>query len=99
LAVLIALGTLLVGIVIETRRRNDYRERFFFHYQNLGPDYGFFCNLPRSKQLRMLALLQHHAAMAERYRMALSIPFFFVGPDPPESTVPLYFVKPDVPGP
>ena len=85
MAVLCSVIVLMVIVSAEMRRRWEYQDRIDYHMQNyLETPGAFFHQLPSEIQNHLVASAMYHAAMAERYKIALRVPLFFVGPAPPE---------------
>ena len=77
------------AMAIERRRRADYTDHFLYHAQGLeGSSHShdpssFFARLPEAQQARQVRAWAYHRTMRDKYRRALSIPFWFVTEDPP----------------
>jgi hypothetical protein len=78
---------LAMAIIEEARRRHEYQDRLNYHLQELEGSapplsHGFWAQLSEEAQARQIRGWIHHSAMAERYKTALTVPLFFVTPDP-----------------
>jgi hypothetical protein len=81
------LGLFLGSLIEEGRRRAAYSERFNYHLQQMegaGGPYTMFHETPRESQEHLIRSWIYHAMMWQKYRDALSFPFRYVEPDPPE---------------
>jgi hypothetical protein len=84
----IAVIAIAMAIVLaEARRRHEYWDRLNYHLQQLegsSPPLasGFFQQLPEETQAQYIKGWIYHSAMAEKYKTALSVPLFYVPPDP-----------------
>ncbi len=87
LAAIAVIATATAILIAEARRRHEYWDRYNYHLQQLEGSspplaMGFFNQLPEETQARYIKGWIYHSAMAEKYKTALSVPLFFVPPDP-----------------
>jgi hypothetical protein len=75
------------AVIAEGSRREVYTERYHYHLQQMegsGGPYTFFHESPKASQEHLIRSWIYHAVMSKKYEDALSIPFRYVEPDPPE---------------
>ncbi|MGE3821995.1 MAG: hypothetical protein AB7I30_21485 [Isosphaeraceae bacterium] len=93
LATIGLLAILLGGGRSENNRRRVYQDRLDYHRQRLhgSPSpatWRTMDQLLKEDQDRIVRAWSYHAAMSQKYQLALSIPWYRVPPDPPEPAIP-----------
>ena len=87
LAGIVAIALAMAIMIAEARRRHEYWDRLNYHLQQLEGSapplaQGFWDQFSQEAQARQIKGWIYHSAMAERYKTALTVPLFFVSPDP-----------------